>query len=88
MPGPASSREDHGGKFFRAKLQGFEEAPATSTRARGKFRVEISEDGTSMTYTLQLFRLRGSHQASPHPFRPKECEWRDCRLSLPDCNES
>jgi hypothetical protein len=52
VPGPASSREDHGGKFFRTKLQGFEEVPATSTRARGKFRVEISEDGTSMTYTL------------------------------------
>ena len=27
VPGPASSREDHGGNFFRATLQGVEEVP-------------------------------------------------------------
>ena len=67
VPGPASSREEHGGKFFRAALQGFEEVPATSTRARGRFRLEISEDGTSMTYTLRYSDLEGQiRQAHIH----------------------
>jgi hypothetical protein len=67
VPGPVSSREGHGGKFFRATLQGVEEVPATSTRARGRFRVEISEDGTSMTYTLHYSELEGDiRQAHIH----------------------
>lgn len=67
VPGPASSREDHGGNFFRATLQGVEEVPSTSTRARGRFRVEITEDGTSMTYTLRYSDLEGQiRQAHIH----------------------
>ena len=57
VPGPASSREDVGVKNFRTTLQGVEEVPATSTRASGRFRVEISEDGSSMTYTLSLIHI-------------------------------
>ena len=68
IPGPASSREEHHGvKFFRATLQGIEEVPATSTRASGRFRVEISEDGSSMTYTLNYSHLEGDiRQAHIH----------------------
>jgi hypothetical protein len=67
FPGPVSSREDHGAKNFRATLQGVEEVPATSTRARGRFRLEISEDGTSMTYTLNYSDLEGDiRQAHIH----------------------
>jgi CHRD domain len=67
VPGPVSSREEHGVKFFRATLQGVEEVPATSTRASGRFRVEISEDGSSMTYTLNYSNLEGDiRQAHIH----------------------
>jgi CHRD domain len=67
IPGPVSSREEHGVKFFRATLQGVEEVPATSTRASGRFRVEISEDGSSMTYTLNYSNLEGEiRQAHIH----------------------
>jgi CHRD domain-containing protein len=67
IPGPVSSREEHGVKFFRAILQGVEEVPATSTRASGRFRVEISEDGSSMTYTLNYSNLEGEiRQAHIH----------------------
>jgi CHRD domain len=67
VPGPVSSREEHGVKFFRATLQGVEEVPATSTRASGRFRVEISEDGSSMTYTLNYSNLEGEiRQAHIH----------------------
>src|SRR5262245_35519707 len=68
VPGPVSSREHHGGKkFFRATLQGVEEVPATSTQASGRFRVEISEDGTSMTYILNYSNLEGEiRQAHIH----------------------
>jgi hypothetical protein len=65
-PGPVSSQEDHGVNF-RATLQGVEEVPATSTRASGRFRVEISQDGTSMAYTLNYSDLEGDvRQAHIH----------------------
>jgi len=67
VPGPVSSREEHGVKFFRATLQGIEEVPSTSTQASGRFRVEISEDGSSMTYTLNYSSLEGEiRQAHIH----------------------
>lgn len=66
VPGPVNSREDQGVKF-RATLRGFEEVPATSTGASGRFRVEISEDGSSMTYTLSYSDLEGNvRQAHIH----------------------
>jgi len=62
-----SGREEHGVKFFRATLQGIEEVPSTSTQASGRFRVEISEDGSSMTYTLNYSSLEGEiRQAHIH----------------------
>ena len=67
VPGAVSSREDHGAMNFRVALQGFEEVPATSTRASGSFRLEISQDGTSMTYTLNYSQLEGDiRQAHIH----------------------
>lgn len=67
VPGPASSREDVGVKNFRTTLQGVEEVPATSTRASGRFLLDISQDGTSMTYTLNYSDLEGEiRQAHIH----------------------
>src|SRR5215467_8908402 len=67
VPGPASSREDVGVKNFRTTLQGIEEVPATSTQASGRFLLDISQDGTSMTYTLNYSNLEGEvRQAHIH----------------------
>src|SRR5262245_27641054 len=67
VPGPVSGREEHGVKFFRATLQGIEEVPATSTQASGRFLLDISQDGTSMTYTLNYSNLEGDiRQAHIH----------------------
>ena len=66
VPSPAQSREDHGVKF-QTTLRGFEEVPATSTEASGKFRVEIGEGDTSITYTLSYSGLEGEiRQAHIH----------------------
>jgi len=48
-------------------LQGIEEVPATSTQASGRFLLDISQDGTSMTYTLNYSNLEGEvRQAHIH----------------------
>ena len=44
---------------LRAKLKGFEEVPAISTTGNGRFRGEISDDGTSITYKLSYSGLEG-----------------------------
>jgi len=66
VPGLVQSQEDHG-VTFKATLQGFNEVPATSTGASGKFRMEIGEGGTSITYTLNYSGLEGGvRQAHIH----------------------
>jgi len=66
VPGLVQSQEDHGVNF-KATLQGFNEVPATSTGASGKFRMEIGEGGTSITYTLNYSGLEGGvRQAHIH----------------------
>ena len=66
VPGLVQSQEDHGVNF-KATLRGFEEVPATSTGASGKFRMEIGEGGNSITYTLNYSGLEGGvRQAHIH----------------------
>lgn len=66
VPGLVQSGEDQGTEF-QASLRGFQEVPATSTGARGKVRMEISEGGTSITYTLSYSGLEGDvRQAHIH----------------------
>jgi hypothetical protein len=48
------------GETVKAKLAGFNEVPAVSTTASGSFRGEISEDGTSITYTLKYAALEAA----------------------------
>ncbi len=43
---------DEGPRTLRASLKGFEETPAISSTGHGTFRATISEDGTSLSYTL------------------------------------
>ena len=39
-------------KEFKAKLTGFQETPAISTTGSGTFKARLSEDGTSLSFTL------------------------------------
>jgi CHRD domain-containing protein len=48
------------GETVKAKLTGFDEVPAVSTTASGSFRGEISEDGTSIVYTLKYASLEAA----------------------------
>jgi len=66
VPGPVNSGDDDGVKL-RLTLRGFEEVPAVSTAANGRFRGEVSEDGDSITYTLSYSAIEGDiRQAHIH----------------------
>jgi len=56
--GAANAGDDEDGKI-QAKLQGIQEVPSVSTGASGRFRGEISEDGSSITYRLNYSGLEG-----------------------------
>ncbi len=51
VPTLADDRDD-GARTLRATLKGFEETPSISSTGRGTFRATISEDGTSLSYSL------------------------------------
>jgi hypothetical protein len=57
-PTMAGDRDDSS-RTLRASLKGFEESPSVSSTGRGSFRATISEDGTSLTYTLSYEELEG-----------------------------
>ena len=55
------------GVDLRATLRGFQEVPPTSTTASGSFKGEISNDGTTITYSLSYSGLEGEvRQAHIH----------------------
>jgi hypothetical protein len=45
---------------FRADLRGVSEAPSISTRANGRFEAELTEDGSSINYTLRYSGLESA----------------------------
>lgn len=45
---------------FKANLRGLQEVPAISTTGRGRFVAELSEDGTSLSYTLTYSGLEAN----------------------------
>lgn len=53
---------DNDGRTLRATLRGIEEAPSISSTGRGTFRGTISEEATSLTYTLSYEDLEGDVQ--------------------------
>jgi CHRD domain-containing protein len=57
-PALAGDRDD-GARTLRATLKGIEEPPSVSSTGRGTFRATISEDGTSLSYTLSYEDLEG-----------------------------
>ena len=51
--------QDDSSRTLRASLKGIEEPPSISSTGRGTFRATITEDGTSLTYTLSYADLEG-----------------------------
>lgn len=52
LPGEGSAQT-----AFQAKLQGFSEVPSISSTGTGSFRATLSDDGTSLSYTLSFSGL-------------------------------
>ena len=48
-----------GGRTLKATLRGIEEPPSVSSTGRGSFRATISEDGTTIRYTVTYADLEG-----------------------------
>jgi hypothetical protein len=48
------------GGTAEARLRAFDEVPALSTGGGGRFDATISADGSTITYTLHYFNLRGA----------------------------
>lgn len=55
---PALADDDEG-RTLRASLRGIEEPPSVSSTGRGSFRATISQDGTSLSYTVSYEDLEG-----------------------------
>jgi CHRD domain len=53
---------DNDERTLRATLRGIEEPPSVSSTGRGTFRGTISEDATSLSYTLSYEDLEGDVQ--------------------------
>src|SRR6266705_906986 len=62
---PVAKSDDEDEVRLRATLLGFEEVPAISTAASGKFRGEISGDGSSISYTLSYSGFPATTPTSP-----------------------
>src|SRR5262249_49393524 len=58
------ARADHDDTTFRARLTGFGEVPPKLVDGNGKFTGSLSEDGTSISWTLTWTGLTGPAQAA------------------------
>jgi len=57
--------QDNNGQF-RAKLSGFQETPTLFSSGSGTFKATLSDDGTTLTYTLSYAGLVGAAAAHIH----------------------
>ena len=66
----------NGKKSVTAKLEGFQEVPSISTKARGEIKVKVN--GSSIRYELKYrgFDARQRRAVRAHPLRPGGCERR------------
>jgi CHRD domain len=55
---------DHDGQQLHARLIGYEEVPAVSTAARGRFTAKVSDNNQTIDYTLTFGGLTGTVQQS------------------------
>ncbi len=64
---PQAANEQNNSRQFRASLSGFNETPLTLfSSGSGTFRATLSDDGTSLTYTLSYTGLTGAFAAHIH----------------------
>ncbi len=56
----------------RANLEGFQEVPAISTVASGRFRAWVDTRANTITWKLSYEGLEGDVHAGPRAFRPDE----------------
>ena len=60
--GTSADDRDENARTLKATLKGIEESPSISSTGHGTFRATISEDGTSIHYTLTYADLEGDVQ--------------------------
>jgi hypothetical protein len=66
-PRAAIGAEQNDNRLFRAALRGFQETPLTLfSGGSGTFTATLSDDGTSLTYTLSYAGLTGAFAAHIH----------------------
>lgn len=53
-------------KDFSAKLAGKDEVPSVKTKANGKVKIKLSEDGTSLNYKLEVKNIVNVNAAHIH----------------------
>jgi len=58
--------DDEGRRSFRARLTGYDEVPTLSSPGGGTFRLRLSSDGLSATYTLTYTGLSNAFAAHIH----------------------
>src|SRR5215510_13954542 len=63
-PNRFSARADDEGPTYRARLSGFGEVPPKLVDGQGRFRGTLSEDGTSISWTVTWTGLTGPAQAA------------------------
>lgn len=63
-PNRFSARADDEGTTYRARLSGFGEVPPKLVDGQGRFRGTLSEDGTSISWTISWTGLTGPAQAA------------------------
>ena len=63
-PNRFSAREDDEGTTYRARLSGFGEVPPKLVDGQARFRGTLSEDGTSISWTISWTGLTGPAQAA------------------------
>ena len=59
-------KDDDNEREFKAKLTGFQETPAISTTGNGRFTAMLSDDGTTLTFTLTYSDLSGGAATAAH----------------------
>jgi len=60
LGGTAAFAGGGGGQEIRERLTGYEEVPAVSTAAEGRFRAQVRADGDQITYRLRWEDLEGT----------------------------
>jgi hypothetical protein len=64
LTGPTQANDES--RSFRTRLTGYEEPPSISTPASGRFRAQLSPDGTTLNYELTYSNIQNAFMAHIH----------------------